>query len=124
MLAKRPLQCYRCGEFGHVRFSCKAKIDRKESCYNCGDVQGHSARMCKSEEPRCIVCEEKGYPLNHRIGSRACKLDKISERTRQLPRRRMVEGSVEERREELETYREEEFENREEEERMDYKDEL
>lgn len=104
ILAKRPLQCYRCWEFGHVRFSCKANIDRQGSCYNCG-MRGHAARMCTSEFPKCNVCEEKGFSSDHRIGSRACKLDKFSNRVRQLPRRRAIEGNMVKRRGETEIHR-------------------
>lgn len=121
ILARRPLQCYRCWEFGHVRFSCKAKIDRQGSCYKCG-IAGHAARMCTSEVPRCIVCEEKGFSSEHRIGSRFCKLTKIPERSRQLPRR-MNEENVVHRKSESEVQKEIGVDRREID-RMDYKDEL
>lgn len=81
MLAKRPLQCFRCWswpcpatvEFGHVRLQCKASVDRKGHCFRCGN-QKHTVKACTSTEPRCVVCEEKGNPANHRIGSRFCAI--------------------------------------------------
>ncbi|EFN61739.1 hypothetical protein EAG_08063, partial [Camponotus floridanus] len=45
LLAKRPLQCFKCWEFGHARFSCRSPIDRSGHCYNCG-IPGHTAKMC------------------------------------------------------------------------------
>lgn len=73
MLAKRPLQCFRCWEFGHVRLQCKAEVDRRGHCFRCGN-QGHSVKECTSVVPRCVVCEEKGNLANHRIGSRFCAM--------------------------------------------------
>lgn len=36
ILPPRPLQCYRCWNFGHVRYSCSSRIDRSNHCYRCG----------------------------------------------------------------------------------------
>lgn len=60
LLARRPLQCFRCWEYDHVRFTCKASVDRSSHCFNCGG-QGHFASGCKSEETRYVICEDKGY---------------------------------------------------------------
>lgn len=87
MLEKRPIQCYRCWEYGHVRFSCKSDIDRKKCCYNCGET-GHTARVCGSKDSTCVLCREKGYMSNHRLGSKWCKANKAMGKARQLPRRK------------------------------------
>lgn len=120
ILAKRPLQCYRCWEFGHVRFSCSAKVDRQGHCYNCG-IQGHSAKACNSREPRCILCEERRQPANHRIGSRFCSAIKTTERTNQLPRRKLVEVGKDAK--EIKTHSEERIGEVMQEEKMEYIDE-
>lgn len=96
LLEKRPLQCFRCWEFGHVQFSCRAKVNRKGRCYKCGELD-HSANLCEKQEPKCILCEEKGHPANHRIGSRFCKVEKVQVTNKQLPRRRMAGSQVDER---------------------------
>lgn len=88
MMARRPLQCCRCWEFGHVQFTCKAKVDRMRHCFNCGHP-GHSVKECENEEPRCVICDEKGFPANHKIDSRFCELSKTLERKRQQSRGRV-----------------------------------
>jgi len=35
LLPRRPLQCFKCWEYGHTKFACKASIDRKGHCFNC-----------------------------------------------------------------------------------------
>lgn len=118
VMAKRPLQCYRCWEFGHVRFSCKAKVDRKGHCFNCGNL-GHSARECRSEVPRCVICDERGYPANHRIGSRFCRMSKTLERKEQPFGGNAIKDT-----EEKEIFKEKRIEGAEEEDRMECNDEL
>lgn len=122
LLAKRPLQCYKCWEFGHVRFSCNAEVERKGSCYNCG-AQGHTVGTCSSEKPRCVICEKRGFSTNHRIGSRFCRASKETERTTQLPRRRIVEEKTVGKTEIAEENKEERAEDKEGE-RMEYTDEI
>lgn len=79
LLKKRPIQCYRCWKFGHLKTACKATEDRSSSCYGCGET-GHSIRNC-SVPPRCIVCEKEGRDGNHRLGSFRCELTKETGRT-------------------------------------------
>lgn len=81
--------------YGHVRFACKASVDRSGHCFNCGG-QGHSARGCKSEETRCVICEDKGYQSNHRIRSKWCNSAKQMDRGKQLQisRGRLTEGEA------------------------------
>lgn len=97
LLARRSLQCFRCWEYGHVRFARKASVDRSGHCFNCGG-QGHFARGCKSEEIRCVICEDKGYQSNHRIGSKWCNSVKQMERGKQAKenksRGRAIKGEV------------------------------
>lgn len=45
LLQSRPMQCFRCWNFGHMRNTCKAEKDRSTACFRCG-VDGHSARQC------------------------------------------------------------------------------
>lgn len=93
LLEKRPIQCYRCWEYGHVKFSCKSEKDRDKRCYNCGEL-GHTARTCESVSPICIVCKEKGYEANHRIGSRWCRVRRIQDKGRQPVGRKEAEVSL------------------------------
>lgn len=83
MLARRSLQCFRCWEFGHARYTCKSSVDRSGHCFRCGG-QGHSVKGCTSREAKCVICEEKGYQPNHRIGSNWCNSIKQMERGKQL----------------------------------------
>lgn len=58
LLRARPMQCYKCWSFGHVRYSCTSIINRSRSCFNCGG-EGHALRDCQLP-PRCVVCEAEG----------------------------------------------------------------
>lgn len=70
LLKKRPIQCFRCWKFGHVRISCRSETDRTGARFRCGPA-GHSARDCNSE-PRCAICAEINKDFRHRIGSPRC----------------------------------------------------
>ncbi|XP_032675610.1 uncharacterized protein LOC116846185 [Odontomachus brunneus] len=67
LLQARPVQCFRCWSFGHVRHACKAEVDRSHACFRCGG-EGHLVRDCVAE-PRCIVCEAEGHVSKHRMGT-------------------------------------------------------
>lgn len=69
-LRVRPLQCYKCWKYGHVRNGCKSDKDRSNACNKCGS-EGHSARDC-SARPFCAVYTEKDRNGQHRLGSTAC----------------------------------------------------
>ncbi|CAK9815590.1 hypothetical protein ANTPLA_LOCUS8712 [Anthophora plagiata] len=71
VLAARPLQCYRCLQYGHVRQRCTGDADRSSRCYNCGG-SGHTAGQCPAEAPNCPLCSDLGRPAGHRLGSKAC----------------------------------------------------
>lgn len=70
LLKARPLQCFRCWEFGHVRRACKAEVDRSRSCFRCGKAD-HMARSCQ-EVPFCVLWSDRGRKSDHRLGSTAC----------------------------------------------------
>jgi len=92
LLPRRPLQCFKCWEYGHTKFACKASIDRKGHCFNCG-AQEHTVSGC-NKESRCVICEDKGYESNHRIGSKWCNTMNQFERGKQsqITRGRIMEG--------------------------------
>lgn len=71
LLRKRPVQCYKCWYFGHVRTNCRSEVDRTGVCYRCG-LTGHVAGSCNAGMPRCLICEELGKEFRHRIGSLRC----------------------------------------------------
>lgn len=50
LLDSRPVQCYKCWRFGHVRLACPAKEDFSGRCFKCGKG-GHIARGCKMPPP-------------------------------------------------------------------------
>ncbi|CAL1672479.1 unnamed protein product [Lasius platythorax] len=74
LLKARPVQCFRCWKFGHVRGMCNDPNDRSHACYRCGK-EGHNARTCDAA-PRCVLCTEQGRDGNHRIRSDICGADR------------------------------------------------
>lgn len=78
-IPKRPLQCYKCLELGHVRATCVSTVDRGHLCYRCGG-SGHRARGCPASAPKCPLCESLGAPANHRMGGAACAPPKTKRR--------------------------------------------
>lgn len=70
LLNAKPIQCFKCWHFGHVRNNCKADIDRSFACFRCGQM-GHRARDCTGTL-HCVVCAQMGCNANHRIGSVIC----------------------------------------------------
>lgn len=71
LLKKRPVQCYKCWRFGHVRANCRSESDRTGACFRCG-LAGHSVRECGAGMPRCCICEEDHKDFRYRIGSPRC----------------------------------------------------
>lgn len=71
LLRKRPVQCYKCWYFGHVRSNCRSEIDRTGACFRCG-LTGHIVGSCNAGMPRCLICEETGKEYRHRLGSPRC----------------------------------------------------
>lgn len=85
ILPSRPLQCYRCWNYGHVRYSCTSPIDRSNHCYRCGNSD-HRINDCSAPRPRCIICEEKGRNANHRLGSTYCDAINNAGKHKPIPR--------------------------------------
>jgi hypothetical protein len=77
-LARRPLQCYKCLEFGHVRGTCTSAEERGHLCYRCGG-SGHRARGCTTASPKCLLCEA------HRMGGPICAPPRKERRTTREP---------------------------------------
>lgn len=71
LLRKRPVQCFRCWHFGHVKSNCRAEVDRTGACFKCG-LTGHTAGLCSSGTLKCLACEDLGKESRHRIGSPRC----------------------------------------------------
>jgi hypothetical protein len=51
-IVKKPLQCFKCLELGHVRATCVSIVGRSHLCYRCGEA-GHRARGCPASAPKC-----------------------------------------------------------------------
>lgn len=71
LLEKRPLQCFKCWQFGHVKYNCLSEINLTGLCFRCGE-KGHNARNCFAN-PRCLVCEKNGHVNDHRYSSVNCR---------------------------------------------------
>lgn len=66
-------QCYRCHEFGHIRYQCKMQLEDDNVCRRCGKY-GHAITSC-SNETNCILCERRQiheYKRKHVAGSVKC----------------------------------------------------
>lgn len=74
LLKARPVQCFRCWKFGHVRGMCNDPNDRSCACYRCGK-EGHNARAGDAA-PCCVLCTKQGRDGNHRMGSDTCSADR------------------------------------------------
>ncbi|KAK3894984.1 hypothetical protein Pcinc_001277 [Petrolisthes cinctipes] len=61
---ERPLQCFRCYEFGHGRRNC----NNRSRCGNCSGLDSHLTSECQSES-YCLYCRD-AHPLH----SRQCKM--------------------------------------------------
>jgi len=70
LMKARPVQCFKCWHFGHVRNNCNSPSDRTGNCFKCGNTN-HNSYTCTAN-PRCVICADLGYPTDHRLGSSAC----------------------------------------------------
>jgi len=70
LMKSRPVQCYRCWHFGHVRNNCSSPHDRTRNGFKCGN-SNHTSYTCLSD-PYCVICAEFGRDTAHRLGSSAC----------------------------------------------------
>lgn len=80
LLNARPVQCYKCWRYGHVRLACSSSVDRGRSCFNCGR-EGHALKDCQMS-PHCVLCVEDGRNGDHRLDSVGCEVDRKPKRTR------------------------------------------
>nr|XP_031848469.1 uncharacterized protein LOC116433941 [Nomia melanderi] len=78
-LQARPLQCYKCLEFGHVQVRCPQKEEKPPKCFRCGR-EGHIISNCTEEEYNCFLCKGKQYESNHRMGGPYCRTLQESKR--------------------------------------------
>lgn len=81
LLKLRPVQCFKCWEFGHVRNACKANVERQGCCFGCGS-NTHSVRDCRGPF-KCVICEDRGLASKHRIGTASCSSLASSMKNRQ-----------------------------------------
>ncbi|XP_017877880.1 uncharacterized protein LOC108623697 [Ceratina calcarata] len=70
-IEKRPLQCFKCWQYGHVRNKCTSSEDRRDWCYKCG-YENHPARLCTADKAICRLCQDLGLDFQHRMGSSTC----------------------------------------------------
>ncbi|XP_017889233.1 uncharacterized protein LOC108630444 [Ceratina calcarata] len=71
-LDSRPVQCYKCWTYGHVRGSCTSNIDRIGWCFKCG-YEGHPANTCNNDKPICRLCQDNKFDSNHKMGTNNCR---------------------------------------------------
>lgn len=80
-LEARPLQCFRCLAFGHVRARCPAAEERGTRCFGCGGLD-HLKAQCTETKVSCFLCRERGHEASHRLGGPRCKALEESRRRR------------------------------------------
>lgn len=91
LLEARPVQCYKCWRYGHVRNTCSFPEDRTGACFKCGATD-HTLRDCAAT-PRCVICSDADRPDNHRLGSlRICNERSIREPVRRTEVTRPTNG--------------------------------
>lgn len=88
VLRNRPLQCFKCWAYGHVKSCCQEEKDRSNTYYRCG-MEGHNARNC-TRSPSCVICNEKGLNGQHRMGSQVCSMANPKAREAQYGRRTRI----------------------------------
>ncbi|XP_072766660.1 uncharacterized protein [Anoplolepis gracilipes] len=76
LLEAKPMQCYRCWEFGHTRVNCRSTNDRMGCCFKCGE-RGHQVTDCPNPAC-CFPCKQKGLDYCHRTGNYMCGAKKLA----------------------------------------------
>lgn len=93
LLKKKPIQCFRCWHYGHVRGNCRSLVDRSGLCFRCGSG-GHKSGSC-TESLCCALCASLGHPSSHRLLSLNCPHASRSFDSRELgPARRSAVASL------------------------------
>jgi len=69
MMRSRPVQCYKCWHYDHVRNKCESAMDCTNYCFKCGNPD-HTSYKCLSEL-YCVIYD-LGYATAHQIGFAAC----------------------------------------------------
>lgn len=59
LYVNNPLQCHRCGLFGHVAASCKRKL----ACLRC--AQPHATAQCDASDLHCVNCNKSHEATSH-----------------------------------------------------------
>ncbi|KMQ95337.1 proline-rich p65 protein [Lasius niger] len=70
LLKKKPIQCFRCWHYGHVRSACRSTVDRSGLCFRCSS-DGHRSGSCTASLC-CALCASSGRPTSHRLLSADC----------------------------------------------------
>jgi len=86
LLKKRPVQCYKCWRYGHIKNNCRSETDRIGTCFRCG-MQYHVVQHCTAAFPCCLICRDDKKEHRHRIGSSVCLANQGFPRGVQLIRR-------------------------------------
>jgi len=71
LMKARPIQCFKCWKFGHVRNNCDSPIDRTGHCFKCGT--NHNSYTCVANS-YCVICADYRYETALRLGSSACSV--------------------------------------------------
>lgn len=65
----KPIQCFRCLDFGHMRGECVSPFNRSNECYRCGSRE-HKIADCPSVLSKCAICPPGSNA--HKTGSPSC----------------------------------------------------
>lgn len=79
LLKGRPVQCFKCWSYGHLRSTCKSSVDRTGACFNCGQW-GHLSKGC-TNPTCCVLCKDIGKDSDHRLGGERCECKHSTQQT-------------------------------------------
>lgn len=82
LLDAKPVQCFKCCRFGHVRQAYISEEDLSGHCFRCGG-RDYLARNC-SLPPFCKICFSEGKDPKHRLGSICCSMERKTSRDRSI----------------------------------------